>query len=1050
MAEPRTAPAASAQRSQRSPRRPAEATERFRARALATTASLALASLLGSSSAARAERAPLPQVLLEEITPAAFPMYVWNAGDERLFILERRGRIRIWTKKDGLLPEPFLDIDPLVGQDSERGLYTIAFHPDFKNNGYFFISYYESIAERVGVFRYRVSADDPNKADPTSALRVLEVPQPEHIHNGGQLMFGPDGYLWLGFGDGNAGDGGCRVQSGGYFLGKILRIDVDALIDGVPFSYAIPPDNPFVGAKDPTDRWPDEMFAGGFRHPWRFSIDFPTRDVWIGDVGGSRWEEIDRIPGGSPGGENFGWKIMEGPDCHSNPVPSNCPADTQPCFSPVYKPPLYTYSHSTVVGGTDFNGCAVIGGFVYRGSAIPELQGKYVFTDFCAQSVRVLDAVGPDVWESRELVPGVRVPNSMGMDADGELYIANLSKVFKIVPAVGRNEQTTVQQTCINAINRSASEIAKARIRANGDCVRFAARGQLGRLDGVPEDDVTVSACFASGLPRRIQRAFDGLVRTDARRCGIRHDSLPDFGYTSAATVETAGLRAAADLAASLWGDDPDTAIVRSASDPSGALCQKNVGAAVQRLYDGIWRRALDGKRRALRGRILSPARNATELGEKILGYVDGDTRSIPRLVSSLGREIGRSCDPSAIPALFPGACGPSGAAGFAACMRERARCHFCRQLEASDGLRLDCDAWDDGDANGSCPSRTDQLCSAPGTGVNRAALEVDCPRLQDYRLFVDPSDPRRDPAGGGVPYDLTTPLFSDYAQKYRFVFLPPGIRATYRPDDPFDFPVGTVIAKTFSFAHDLRDLSQGEEIVETRLLIHRPLGWVGLPYIWSSDRTEARLAPAGGARNVTWIHTDGSQRETTYAIPSVAQCGVCHSRPDVPGAAPIGPKARLLNRDYAYASGTENQLDHWTAAGLLAGAPPASAAPRLPVWDDPADGTLEQRARAYLETNCAHCHSPSGEAGFTGFWLVHDQPLDSSYGVCRLSDFDGGGPGLLYDLVPGDPDASIAILRMESIEEGVRMPELARSVVHEEGVALVRSWLRSLPAGCP
>jgi uncharacterized repeat protein (TIGR03806 family) len=324
----------------------------------------------------------------------------------------------------------------------------------------------------------------------------------------------------------------------------------------------------------------------------------------------------------------------------------------------------------------------------------------------------------------------------------------------------------------------------------------------------------------------------------------------------------------------------------------------------------------------------------------------------------------------------------------------------------------------------------------------------VDCPNEADYRLFQDPEDPTESPNAGGIPYDLTTPLFSDYAQKHRFVFLPPGTQASYDPDAPFSFPVGTMIAKTFAFAYDLRDVGLGERLVETRLLIHRESGWVGRAWIWDEAQTQAALAIGGGLETVEWIHTDGTMRSTSYQIPNANQCTSCHW----PDNHPIGPKARLLNRDYDYGGGAENQLAHWSAMGWLAGAPadPATA-PRLPVWNDPGDGTLEERARAYLESNCAHCHSEVGRARSTGLWLEYDRPFDSKVGLCKSPQSAGGGSGgLLYDIVPGDPLMSILVFRMAQVAPQIKMPELSKSVVHDEGVALVSDWVQGLPGSCP
>ncbi len=339
--------------------------------------------------------------------------------------------------------------------------------------------------------------------------------------------------------------------------------------------------------------------------------------------------------------------------------------------------------------------------------------------------------------------------------------------------------------------------------------------------------------------------------------------------------------------------------------------------------------------------------------------------------------------------------------------------------------------------------------CTPSGSDPNFGAVEFDCPTLDGYNLFADPAEPRTNP-NGGIPFDLTTPLFSDYAQKQRFVFLPSGTQATYTSDGAFSFPVGTIIAKTFSFAADLRNPTlDTERLIETRLLIHRSAGWVGRAYTWNDAHTQAALALGGGAADVSWIATDGSQQSTTYRIPNSLQCNTCHSGADT--ADPIGPKARLLNKDYAYPEGTENQLTHWTRIGALTGAPSdPSQAPRLPVWNDPNDGTVEQRARAYLESNCAHCHNTAGYARFSGLFLDAASPLDASHGICKTPVAAGRGAGTFqFDIVPGHPEESIMTFRMDSVDPGIKMPELSRSVVHEEGLALVTQWIQGLSGAC-
>ncbi len=315
--------------------------------------------------------------------------------------------------------------------------------------------------------------------------------------------------------------------------------------------------------------------------------------------------------------------------------------------------------------------------------------------------------------------------------------------------------------------------------------------------------------------------------------------------------------------------------------------------------------------------------------------------------------------------------------------------------------------------------------------------------KLSQYGLFA--GDPAAQvPAEGVIPYDLNSALFSDYAEKFRFVKLPPGAHATYREADAFEFPVGTVIAKTFAYPRDARDPSKGRRLIETRILERAPDGWVGLPYVWDAAQTEATLDVAGDTVDVCWIHTDGRARTNNYIIPNVNQCKGCHKRGEA--ITPIGPKARHLNRDFAYRDGTENQLAHWARLGALAEAPSPDRAPRLAAWDDPKSGTLDERARAWLEINCAHCHNPEGPARNTGLDLMAAQRNPAAFGVNKPPVAAGiGSGGRLYDIVPGRPDESILAYRIASTHPGVMMPELGKRLVHEEGVVLVREWIAAM-----
>jgi uncharacterized repeat protein (TIGR03806 family) len=298
-------------------------------------------------------------------------------------------------------------------------------------------------------------------------------------------------------------------------------------------------------------------------------------------------------------------------------------------------------------------------------------------------------------------------------------------------------------------------------------------------------------------------------------------------------------------------------------------------------------------------------------------------------------------------------------------------------------------------------------------------------------------------PAEGVVPYQLNTPLFSDYAEKLRFVKLPAGTTVAYNADRVLDFPVGTTIIKTFYYPNDFRNPSVGRRIMETRLLIHEESGWKALEYIWNDDQTDAYLEVAGETKEVSWIHSDGKKRTIQYAMPNLNQCKGCHNQNEK--MQPIGPSARQLNGDFDYGE-KENQLVHWQKVGLLTGLPALADVPKAPVWNDPASGSLEARARAWLDINCAHCHRNEGPAKTSGLMLNHDETDLTKLGIMKAPVAAGrGSGGRQYSIVPGQPEKSILLYRMESTDPGEMMPELGRKTTHTEGVALVREWIRSL-----
>ncbi len=354
----------------------------------------------------------------------------------------------------------------------------------------------------------------------------------------------------------------------------------------------------------------------------------------------------------------------------------------------------------------------------------------------------------------------------------------------------------------------------------------------------------------------------------------------------------------------------------------------------------------------------------------------------------------------------------------------------------------------------------------APRTGLD---FSDDFPeRLSEWHL-LEQRDGKLTPNSGVTAYDLNSPLFSDYAHKLRTVVLPPGTSIRYG-DDAFEFPVGTVITKTFYYPRAdtgaagriavrkvlaqttgaSLDLGQ-VRLLETRLLINTSSGWVAIPYVWNTQQTEATLALAGDTLSLELV-SDQGREAFAYLVPDTNQCAGCHAlEHHSQKIEPIGIRARHLNKTFRYGETSENQLAHWQKAGLLTGAPDPARAPRNAQWDDPTDSDLEARARAYLDVNCGHCHRPRGAASTSGL-LLHSQETDRvRLGECKIPIATGRGSGdALFDIVPGTPDESILLHRMLSTEADVAMPELGRSLVHAEGVALIRDWIAALPGGCP
>lgn len=337
------------------------------------------------------------------------PVAIVNAGDTRLFVVERGGAIRILNADGTINPTNFLTLtSATISSGGERGLLGLAFHPDYATNGYFYVNYTQVSTGATVIARYSVSTTDPNVANTASALVLLTIPQPASNHNGGSLAFGPDGYLYIGMGDGGgANDPNNYAQNIDTLLGKMLRIDVNS-----GTLYGIPATNPFAG----TIPGSDEIWAVGMRNPWKFSFDSQTGDLWIADVGQGIVEEINKVQS-TQAGLNYGWRCYEG----------NSPFNVTGCSAiGNYTFPVAEYTHAAT------GGCSITGGYVYRGATYPNLQGKYLFSDYCNNKIGYVSNTGGTITWTAAFSGNIA---TFGQDATGQLYVAGVSNgvVSKIV-----------------------------------------------------------------------------------------------------------------------------------------------------------------------------------------------------------------------------------------------------------------------------------------------------------------------------------------------------------------------------------------------------------------------------------------------------------------------------------------------------------------------------------------------------------------------------------------------------------------------------------------
>tara|TARA_E500000178_G_C16977101_1_gene733912 strand:+ start:343 stop:1380 length:1038 start_codon:yes stop_codon:yes gene_type:complete len=308
--------------------------------------------------------------------------------------------------------------------------------------------------------------------------------------------------------------------------------------------------------------------------------------------------------------------------------------------------------------------------------------------------------------------------------------------------------------------------------------------------------------------------------------------------------------------------------------------------------------------------------------------------------------------------------------------------------------------------------------------------------KLSDFRFFKDAS--AQVPHDKVIPYELISTLFSDYSYKQRWVYVPNEKKAEYQEDWVFNFPTGSALIKTFYYPIDERNPELGKNLLETRLLLKKDQGWEAVSYAWNKEQNEAFKKIAGKTINVSWTDFMGEERDVRYRVPNVNQCKECHDADDK--ISPIGPKARNINKDFAFKEGTFNQLTYWMNRQIIDEYPLDLVSPVD--WTDESKD-INDRVRSYLDVNCGHCHSPTGNANSTGLYLHLNETRNINLGVFKKPVATGrGSGGLKYSIVPGEPEESILLHRMISMDPGVMMPESGRALTHTEAVEMVRDWI--------
>jgi glucose/arabinose dehydrogenase len=646
---------------------------------------LAVAAVSLAFALAPAARAQIDTPLLEPVVQASAPIYVADRGDGRLFIVERAGYIRILAS--GVLqsedPNAFLDIQGVVNTAGEGGLTSMAFDPDFATNKFVYVMYtrtspnFPTVVLQSVIARYTVMGGDPDRLDPASAKELLNLDAPSGDaftnHKGGQLQFGPDNMLYIGFGDGGSGnDPNCAAQTRNLLFGKILRIDPHGMDHGVGgVGYGIPADNPF--ASDPN--YAPEIWLMGLRNPWRFSFDRSNGDLWIADVGQTTREEVDLLTHGTTPGENYGWNVVEGliarPGGNGDPI-GTCPAYVKSMSDPTanYTPPIFDYDHNG-------SGASITGGYRYRG-AVAEWQGRYLYADFVKKEVRALRQNGAD-WQSVLLYDDPNAGwSSFGEGADGELYLTDLLGGWVYKLHLDRVSSTKANTACVTKLNEGFGKLANTASKLTSACVAKAAKGKLGGSD--------IETCSSSDP--KLAKLGGKNTAAEAKHCGEA-----TFGYTSAANGNAASTQSESDLAHDVFGADLDLAIVLKADDKNTAACQKAVLKGVASCQKARRAEFVRCKKVGLKkGTIVNLDQLTGCLGSDPKGKVAKVCSATTGKLAT--KTIEKSCTARGVDlsTAFPG-CETDAPDVLAQCLANAGCERSCEMFDSADGLDTDCAA---------------------------------------------------------------------------------------------------------------------------------------------------------------------------------------------------------------------------------------------------------------------------------------------------------------------------------------------------------------------